>query len=62
MPASRAHLAPPEEADDKRDAWTPAFNTVSMFDIHPNHSVTYVAPYALEPRLSLTGWFRAKPL
>jgi Rps23 Pro-64 3,4-dihydroxylase Tpa1-like proline 4-hydroxylase len=51
-----------EEDGTPRDAWTPAFNTVSMFDIRHIHSVTYVAPYALEPRLSLTGWFRAKPL
>lgn len=51
-----------EQNGTPRDAWAPGFNTVSMFDIRHIHAVTYVAPYALEPRLSLTGWFRAKPL
>ena len=51
-----------EEDGTPREAWVPAFNTVSMFDIRHIHSVTYVAPYAVEPRLSLTGWFRDKPL
>ena len=43
-----------------RDAWTPGFNTLSLFDIRHIHSVTYVTPYAKNPRLSLAGWFRAK--
>lgn len=51
-----------EEDGTPRDAWTPAFNTVSMFDVRHIHSVTYVTPFAPEPRMSLTGWFRAKPL
>ena len=51
-----------EQNGTPRDAWAPGFNTVSMFDIRHIHAVTYVAPYALEPRLSLTGWFRGKPL
>ncbi len=50
-----------EQNGTPRDAWAPAFNTVSMFDIRHIHAVTYVAPYAAEPRLSLTGWFRNKP-
>ena len=44
-----------------RDAWLPTFNAMSLFDVSHVHSVTYVAPYAPEPRLSLTGWFRALP-
>ena len=43
------------------DAWMPSFNTMSLFDVRHVHSVTYVPPYAPEPRLSLTGWFRALP-
>ena len=43
-----------------RDAWTPKFNVLSIFAVKHVHSVTYVTPYALEPRLSLTGWFVAK--
>lgn len=43
-----------------RDSWAPRFNSMALFDIRHVHSVSYVAPYAREPRLSLTGWFRAK--
>lgn len=50
-----------EQNGTPREAWAPSFNTVSMFDIRHIHAVTFVAPYALEPRLSLTGWFRARP-
>lgn len=42
-----------------RDAWTPKFNSMSLFDVRHVHSVTYVTPFAKQPRLSLTGWFRA---
>lgn len=45
-----------------RDAWAPLFNTMSLFDVNHVHSVTYVAPFATKPRLSIAGWFRAKPL
>ena len=50
-----------EQSGTPREAWAPTFNTVSLFDIQHIHAVTYVAPYALEPRLSLTGWFRSNP-
>lgn len=40
-----------------RDAWTPQFNVLSLFDVKHVHSVTYVTPFATQPRLSLTGWF-----
>lgn len=42
-----------------RDAWVPGFNTMVLFDVRHVHSVTYVTPFAREPRLSLTGWFHA---
>jgi SM-20-related protein len=42
-----------------RDAWMPALNTLSLFDVRHVHSVTYVTPFASEPRLSLAGWFYA---
>ncbi|GAA0859096.1 2OG-Fe(II) oxygenase family protein [Aliiglaciecola litoralis] len=45
-----------------RDAWAPTFNSLTLFDVNHVHAVTYVAPYARKPRLSITGWFRAKPL
>ena len=50
-----------EDDGTPRESWAPVFNSVSMFEIRHVHSVTFVTPYALEPRLSLTGWFRAKP-
>ncbi len=42
-----------------RDAWIPQFNVLSIFEVSHIHAVTYVTPYAAEPRLSLTGWFIA---
>ena len=51
-----------EENGAARDAWIPEFNSISLFDIRHIHSVTYVTPFAKQPRLSLTGWFRAKPV
>ena len=50
-----------EDDGTARDAWMPAFNTMSLFDIRHIHSVTYVTPFAREQRLSLTGWFRSAP-
>jgi len=44
-----------------RNAWVPQFNVLSIFDVSHIHSVTYVTPFAAEQRLSLTGWFVAKP-
>ena len=43
-----------------RDAWVPGFNTLSMFDVKHVHGVTYVTPFAAQPRLSVTGWFLAR--
>lgn len=40
-----------------RDAWAPEFNSLTLFDVHHVHAVTYVAPFASAPRLSITGWF-----
>jgi len=42
-----------------RDAWSPLFNSLSLFDVRHVHAVTYVAPYAGSVRYALTGWFRA---
>ena len=50
-----------EQNGNTRDAWAPAFNTLSLFDVRHIHAVTFVAPYAAAPRISLTGWFRAAP-
>ncbi len=45
-----------------RDSWAPGFNALSLFDVEHVHGVTYITPFALNPRLSVTGWFRATPV
>lgn len=45
-----------------RDAWTPQFNTLTLFDVSHVHAVTFVAPYAKVPRFAITGWFRTRAL
>lgn len=51
-----------EDDGTPKDAWAPEFNTLSLFNVTHVHSVTHIAPYALVPRLSVTGWFRADEL
>lgn len=51
-----------EDDGTPRDAWVPGWNVLSLFDVRHVHSVTYVAPFAGGPRLSVTGWFRAGPV
>jgi len=51
-----------EDDGTPRDAWMPVFNSMALFDVQHVHSVTFVAPFSAQPRLSLTGWFRAMPL
>jgi Rps23 Pro-64 3,4-dihydroxylase Tpa1-like proline 4-hydroxylase len=46
-----------EDDGTPRDAWMPAFNRLSLFDVRHVHSVSYVTPFAGAARLSLTGWF-----
>lgn len=36
----------------------PRFNALSLFAVPQPHSVSFVAPYAPEPRLAVTGWLR----
>jgi Rps23 Pro-64 3,4-dihydroxylase Tpa1-like proline 4-hydroxylase len=38
---------------------TPAFNTLAIFKVPQDHQVSYIAPYALKPRFTVTGWMRA---
>jgi len=51
-----------EDDGTPRDAWAPVFNSMTLFEVRHIHAVTFVAPFLKQPRLSLTGWFRAKPL
>ncbi len=50
-----------EKSGVPRDAWEPRFNSVSLFDVQHIHSVTYVAPHAVDGRYALTGWFQRAP-
>ncbi|MCG9732076.1 2OG-Fe(II) oxygenase [Shewanella sp. Isolate13] len=49
-----------EDNGTPRDAWTPQFNSMTIFDVQHVHSVTYLAPFCPSKRLSITGWFRTK--
>lgn len=40
-----------------RDALSPGFNTLDLFDVIHEHSVTYVTPFAAGQRLAVSGWF-----
>lgn len=37
----------------------PRFNTLSLFRVPARHFVSYVSPWAGEPRYAITGWFRS---
>lgn len=50
----------PENGGGKSQAFAPEFNTLSVFEVGQPHSVSYVAPFAPEPRLSITGWLRTR--
>lgn len=41
------------------EGYVPAFNTLSLFAVPQEHSVSQVTPWAGGPRLSVTGWLRA---
>jgi SM-20-related protein len=42
-----------------RDAWSPEFNSFGLFDVRHVHAVTMVTPFAMTPRLTISGWFHA---
>ena len=48
-----------EDDGTPKDAWVPRAGTLSLFAVRHVHSVTVVAPFAPQPRLSVTGWFSA---
>jgi SM-20-related protein len=39
------------------ESFVPHYNSLSLFRVPARHLVSYVAPYATAPRLSVTGWF-----
>ncbi len=44
---------------DVETAWQPRLNTLNVFQVPTDHSVSLVAPFAREPRLAITGWLRS---
>ena len=46
-----------DETGNVIDTFVPHFNSLSLFAVPALHSVSFVAPYALQPRLAITGWF-----
>lgn len=47
-----------ESGEAVKESWPPGWNTLSLFSVPAWHCVSCVAPYATEPRLAITGWFR----
>lgn len=48
-----------DEEGSVTESFVPHFNSLSLFRVPAKHIVSYVAPYATQPRLSVTGWFTA---
>jgi Rps23 Pro-64 3,4-dihydroxylase Tpa1-like proline 4-hydroxylase len=42
------------------EGYTPKFNAINIFDVRQKHFVSYVAPFAAIPRISITGWIRSR--
>ncbi len=47
------------EGDQVVQSINPHFNMLALFKVPQGHQVSYVAPYAVGARYSLTGWMRA---
>ncbi|CAN5420574.1 2OG-Fe(II) oxygenase family protein [soil metagenome] len=41
------------------EAYAPVFNGLNIFRVPQSHMVTHIAPFAGQPRLSITGWIRS---
>lgn len=49
-----------EEDGDRQTALVPGWNRLTLFAVPRPHSVSLVSPAAPVPRLSVTGWLRAR--
>jgi Rps23 Pro-64 3,4-dihydroxylase Tpa1-like proline 4-hydroxylase len=45
-----------DEANEVEEVWMPRFNALALFLVPTPHVVTYVPPFAREPRYAITGW------
>jgi Rps23 Pro-64 3,4-dihydroxylase Tpa1-like proline 4-hydroxylase len=48
-----------DENDNIEQAFKPSYNTLNIFTIPQNHSVSMVSTYVTEKRMAVTGWFRS---
>ena len=48
-----------DSAGDIERALTPRFNSLNIFAVPQLHSVSVVAPFAGQTRMSVTGWLRS---
>lgn len=48
-----------DDEGEVASVFTPKFNHLSLFSVPQPHSVSFVAPYAGAPRISVTGWLRS---
>ncbi|HRD28650.1 MAG TPA: 2OG-Fe(II) oxygenase family protein, partial [Caulobacter sp.] len=49
-----------DEDSHVAEGYTPTFNALNLFSVPQAHAVSYVTPFAAGPRLSITGWVRAR--
>ncbi|MGV8940795.1 MAG: 2OG-Fe(II) oxygenase [Lysobacter sp.] len=49
-----------DESGTPVDSYLPRFNSLSLFRVPMDHHVGIVAPWAAQPRLSITGWWHAR--
>jgi SM-20-related protein len=54
-----AFYANPDAAESI--AWNPGYNVLTLFEVPVQHSVNFVAPFAVGGRYSITGWLRDDP-
>lgn len=47
----------PPQATRVEEAYLPDFNSLNVFTVPVAHSVGFVAPFALYPRVAITGWY-----
>jgi len=49
-----------DDAGQVTETVVPGFNSLTVFAVPTSHLVSAVAPWADQPRLAVTGWFKAK--
>jgi SM-20-related protein len=42
--------------DEVDEVWMPTFNSLALFVVPTWHTVSYVAPFARQPRYAISGW------